>query len=137
MKNLSIAFCVLLAVISSCSKTDNGEKNNEPIAVKGSVVARQAEKFKLYKTQNMWTFLKLNTSTGQIWQVQYSTKGDEYRFETPLSLDILNSSGVNGRFELYPTENIYNFILLDTFDGGSYQIQWSGDAENRFLIPIK
>jgi hypothetical protein len=30
--------------------------------------------FQLFKTQNMWTFLKLNTRTGQIWQVQWSTE---------------------------------------------------------------
>lgn len=137
MKKLAIVFFLLLAVLSSYSKTEDSEKGNEPTAVKGSVITYQAEKFKLYKTQNMWTFLKLDTSTGQIWQVQYSTKGDEYRFETPLSLDILNNSGICGRFELYPTENIYNFILLDTFDGNSYQVQWSGEAENRFVIPIQ
>lgn len=136
MKHLSIALFLFLAALSSCSKADDSNNTDVPTAVKGTVVAYQAEKFKLYKTQNMWTFLKLDTSTGQIWQVQYSTKGDEYRFEAPLSLDKLNNSGVCGRFELYPTENIYNFILLDTFDGNSYQVQWSGEAENRFVVPI-
>ena len=30
-------------------------------------------RYKLYPTQNMWTFLKLDTETGRIWQVQYSS----------------------------------------------------------------
>ena len=30
-------------------------------------------RYKLYPTQNMWTFLKLYTETGRIWQVQYSS----------------------------------------------------------------
>lgn len=30
-----------------------------------------------------------------------------------------------GRFTLYPTENMYNFILLDQIDGDVYQAQWS------------
>ena len=51
-----------------------------------------AVRYRLFPTQNMWTFLKLDTMTGQIWQVQYSVKGDDYRFETSLSsLDITNA----------------------------------------------
>jgi len=84
----------------------------------------------------MWTFLKLDTSTGEIWQVQYSIKGDEYRFETPVGLEKLNPGGTTGRFELYQTDNMYNFLLLDTFNGNTYQVQWSAEAENRFIVPI-
>lgn len=71
--------------------------------------------YKLYPTKNMWTFIKLNTSNGQIWQVQFSINGKGKRGEQPLSFSCLahGSDAVNGRFELYPTENIYNFILLD------------------------
>ena len=29
-------------------------------------------RYELYSTQNIWTFLKLDTRTGRIWQVQYS-----------------------------------------------------------------
>ena len=43
---------------------------------------------------------------------------------------------VNGRFTLYPTENIYNFLLLDQIDGYVYQVQWSMEAKNRGVIPI-
>ena len=30
------------------------------------------ERFKLYPTENMWTFLELDSATGLIWQVQYT-----------------------------------------------------------------
>lgn len=36
------------------------------------------ENYKLYPTDNMWTFLKLDTRTGKIWQVQYSVNSDSY-----------------------------------------------------------
>lgn len=42
----------------------------------------------------------------------------------------------NGRFTLYPTNNIYNFILLDQIDGRMWQVQWSLKEKNRGLIPI-
>ena len=93
--------------------------------------------YRLFSTRNMYTFIKLNTRNGQMWQVQWSTKGSEYRFESTLS-DI---SRVNkgeekiGRFFLYPTMNIYNFILLDQTDGRVWQVQW-GKEEDRAVIPI-
>lgn len=93
--------------------------------------------YELYRTKNMWTFLKLETSTGKIWQVQYVV-GDGDVFETVLSDVSLAFDGVeiNGRFKLYPTDNIYNFILLDTSVGSVYQVQWSHEPENRMVVPI-
>lgn len=93
--------------------------------------------YELYRTENMWTFLKLETSTGKIRQVQYAV-GDDDAFETVLSDVSLAFDGVemNGRFKLYPTDNIYNFILLDTSAGSVYQVQWSHEPENRMVVPI-
>ena len=97
-------------------------------------------RYRLFPTQNMWTFLKLDTMTGQIWQVQFSTKGEDYRFETSLSLTditaVLKQEKKIGRFTLYPTTNVYSFIMLDQIDGYTYQVQWNGDSENRFVVPI-
>lgn len=97
-------------------------------------------RYQLYPTQNMWTFLKLDTLTGQIWQVQFSIEGDAYRFETVLSskdiTDELKLEKIVGRYILYPTQNTYNFILLDQITGYTYQVQWSRDIENRVVIPI-
>ena len=33
------------------------------------------EHYKLFATQNMWTFLKLDTRNGRLWQVKYAMKG--------------------------------------------------------------
>ena len=64
--------------------------------------------------------------------------GDGDAFETVLSDVSLAFDGVemNGRFKLYPTDNIYNFILLDTSAGSVYQVQWSHEPENRMVVPI-
>lgn len=40
------------------------------------------------------------------------------------------------RFKLFPTQNIYNFILLDKIDGKTWQVQWSFDEANRAVLPI-
>ncbi len=93
--------------------------------------------FRLFSTQNMFTFIKLDTRNGQMWQVQWSTKGREYIYETTLSdVSLVNKDEEkNGRFFLYPTANIYNFILLDQIDGRTWQVQW-GKEEDRTVIQI-
>lgn len=85
----------------------------------------------------MYNFIKLNTRNGQMSQVQWGTD-NKYRFETTLS-DIslvLLSEEKNGRFFLYPTTNIYNFILLDQVDGRAWQVQWSIEEKDRAVIRI-
>ena len=94
--------------------------------------------YRLFSTRNMYTFIKLDTRNGQMWQVQWSTKGNDYRFETTLSeISRVNKEDEkNGRFFLYPTTNIYNFILLDQMDGRAWQVQWGNKEEDRMVIRI-
>lgn len=95
--------------------------------------------YQLFPTQNYWTFIKLDTRNGKMWQVQFSIKDDGGEGESILnSIPLVSTEKeVNGRFTLYPTENIYNFLLLDQIDGKVYQVQWSIDAKNRGVIPIE
>lgn len=103
-----------------------------------SAAVGSVARYRLYPTQNRWTFLKLDTRNGRIWQVQWSTGGVEELFETPLSYERLCRywEEVNGRFALWPTTNIYNFILLDQVDGRTWQVQWSHERRNRGVFPI-
>ena len=93
--------------------------------------------YRLFPTTNIWTFLKLNTEDGRIWQVQYS-RSKEDRFETYLNLIPLatGSQKKPGRFTLYPTQNMWTFILLDTVNGSTWQVQWSQNADERVILPI-
>lgn len=125
------------------------------------------ERYKLYPTENMHTFIKLDTSNGVMKLVQWSIEEDK-RFEYVLNdLELAKSVeeltkdynefienystgedltfevyskihrvAKNGRFKLYSTDNIYNFILLDVIDGYTYQVQWSFEENKRFVLPI-
>ena len=96
-------------------------------------------KYKLYGTENIGTFLKLDTCTGRIWQVQYAIN-DDNRMQTQIVSVRLDwtedwSDLTNmGRFELYPTKNMYNFLLIDKQSGRIWQIQWSTNPDNRGVI---
>jgi hypothetical protein len=93
--------------------------------------------YRLFATRNMYTFIKLDTRNGKMWQVQWSNKGREYRFESTLSdiSQVNKDEEKNGRFFLYPTTNIYTFILLDQIDGRTWQVQW-GKEDERLVIRI-
>lgn len=90
--------------------------------------------YRLFSTKNMYTFLRLDTRDGRIWQVQWGDK--EHRFIEDLNSTALVSGGRLGRFTLYPTANIYEFILLDQDTGDAWQIQW-GKSDERFIVPFK
>jgi hypothetical protein len=92
--------------------------------------------FRLFSTRNSFHFIKLDTRNGQMWQVQWGLES-KYRFETVLSADPLVSKEDEkiGRFFLYPTTNVYNFVLLDQIDARTWQVQW-GKAEDRLVVRI-
>ena len=131
-KNVITVILILVSLTSySQNQTNNLSKN--------SIDKNQMETkvYKLFPTTNMWTFIKLNTRTGQLWQVQFHTE-DEKRFETTLNLTtrVTPENEINDRFTLYPTQNTYNFILLDQIDGRMWQVQWSIDYDKRLVLPI-
>ena len=124
-------------LVGGCS--DNAPKTETKTEAQEQLVQTYTvERYKLFPTQNMWTFIKLDTQTGQMWQLQYSINDEKGRFEYDLNPNalIVNGKKINGRFELYPTQNIYNFILLDKINGKTWQVQWSFDEENRAVLPI-
>jgi hypothetical protein len=92
--------------------------------------------FRLFRTLNIHTFLRLDTRTGQVWQVQWSAEPD-HRFVEPINSKPLAASKAPGRFTLYPSSNIFTFILLDQEDGRQWQIQWALEVEKRLIFPIE
>lgn len=116
----------------STKKTQQIVKKNEFRTIESSI-------YKLFPTQNYWTFIKLDTRNGKMWQVHFSITSEGYEGELILNSNSLvwtKEEEVNGRFTLYPTNNIYNFILLDQIDGKTYQVQWNSDKDKRFVSRI-
>ncbi|MCQ2316322.1 MAG: lipoprotein [Bacteroidales bacterium] len=124
MKKILVTVLLLL-VVTGCSHILPGDES-------------ATGRYELYKTQNYWMFLKLDTQTGMIWQVQSSIKGDSYRFQSVLSsVDLVNDRNYyNGRFSLHATGNMYNYVLLDKSNGRVWQVQW-GEDKNRMIVKIR
>ena len=100
------------------------------------VVQESSEQYKLYKTENIYTFLRLNTATGQIDQVQWSLDSGK-EVIVPINMQDLSSAlKTNGIFELYPTKNMYQFLLLDKNLGKVWHVQWGMKSTERWIRQI-
>ena len=93
---------------------------------------------KIYPTENTYISIKLDTATGRVWMVQIGLSDTDAMTvaidDESLLYDWEEYRG--GRFELYPTKNMYNFILIDTEKGYTYQVQWHTEVNKRFRVPI-
>ena len=141
MKKILFSAMIIAVLLSlqACTNTV-GSTADMPMHVTGSVQSDVQGRFELYPTSNVFNSLKLDTRTGVVHRIQWSFKDDPMnRFEVSVSDSVLIGSDqpqVNGRFKLSPTKNIFNFLLLDTFDGRVWQVQWNFDEENNFIIPV-
>lgn len=126
---IPILVCILFLAVESSAQTENKAADTTSAEISGTAV------YRLFPTQNMWTFLKLNTRNGRIWQVQYSVKDNRFTSDLNTVALVAQEKETNDRFTLYPTQNAYTFILLDKLDGRTWQVQWN-ITDNRFIIPI-
>ena len=95
------------------------------------------QRYKLYQTDNIYTFLQLDTKTGMIEQVQWSLDSDNEGSVTINSEDFTYGFGYgSGSFELYPTKNMYQFLLLDKTSGRKWHVQWGMEASKRWIRRI-
>lgn len=133
MKARLITLVLVLLATTTFAQSTTSETPIQNVSPDSAVV------YRLFATKNKYTFIKLNTRNGQMSHVQWGT-GTNDSFEYPLS-DVSRVSKEderNGRFFLYPTTNMYNFILLDQIDGRAWQVQWNTEEKADWLsVSIK
>jgi len=94
-------------------------------------------RYKLYQTENIYTFLQLDTKTGQIEQVQWSLDSSNEGSVTINADDLTYGYGHGSNsFELYPTKNMYQFILLNKTSGQKWHVQWGMEDSKRWIRRI-
>ena len=95
-------------------------------------------RYKIYQTENTYNLIKLDTRTGKVWQIQYRMRDVEAQVVNINYFGVVfEVDGWDRRFELYPTKNMYTFIMLDTGNGDTYQVQWGTSYDYRFVEPLK
>lgn len=131
MKRLFIAlFSCMMSIVFTNAQIPSLDVKNTVASPDSNV------NYRLYQTNNQWTFLKLDTRTGTIVHVQYSLEGNSMQYDLNTMPLAMGDDAKPGRFFLYPTENIFNFILLDQIDGRVWQVQWHIDKDKRGIWRI-
>jgi|TARA_B100001175_G_C19029454_1_gene411855 hypothetical protein len=76
------------------------------------------------------------------WEENYNSKPDsivsaeDKEYWKPYTLEQrigISDIAQNGRFKLYPTGNMYNFVMVDVIDGRTWQVQWNIDDDKRIV----
>ena len=81
-------------------------------------------RYDLFKTQNMWTYILLDKFSGKLWQCQYSVKGIEYITSVAIN-DIALSNTETNKFTIKPMTSMFQYYLLDEETGNMWKFQWS------------
>ena len=132
------SFLTLTSIFSYGQVEKDSIRTVQEIERKAEIIPLGSPIYKLFPTKNTWASLKLDTRNGRIWQVHYSVSKEGY--EGTLSINpyslVLPEEEIKGRFNLYPTENMFNFILLDQLNGNTYKVQWHNEDDKRFIRRI-
>ena len=92
-------------------------------------------RYKIYPTENIYNVLKLDTGTGQIEVLQWSLEQSKEGIYT-LNSEDLSYYDKPGTFELYPTKNMFQFLLLDKALGRTWHVQWGFEAADVWIRRI-
>lgn len=145
MKKIILLLCVLISAFTLSAQTDSPHSyKNDSISVYIAKVLEDIDmrilkmnndnRYQFYPTDNVYNFLKLDTRTGKIEQVQWSLDTSNEGSVVINDEDLSWYSGSS--FELYPTKNIYQFLLLDKSNGRTWHVQWGLEDKKRWIRRI-
>jgi len=131
MKKYIITVVILLLTVGSFAQNKT-EKYENGLNQQNENYIRT---YRVFPTANMWYFIKLNTRTGQMWQIEFDQKKTN-QLDTPLNSSLLveKQREVDNRFILYPTQNNWNYLLLDKINGKIWQVNWDQKPEKNEIL---
>lgn len=147
MKKLAIIFLSLFMAIGAFAQNKANTQSTTKIANDSTLIKihdmlddidyriNGFDRFKLYATENIYNFLLLDTETGKIDIVQWSLDDGKEGSATINDKDLSLDTGC-GTFELYPTKNLYQFLLLDKVTCRKWHVQWGFKASERWIKRI-
>ena len=151
MKKLFLTVAIFMGVISAFAQTKQKVARSDSTFIRIDSLLRVnnawlehieldlslKQRYKLYQTDNIYTFLQLDTKTGMIEQVQWSLDSDNEGSVSINIEDLTYGLGCgSGSFELYPTKNMYQYLLLDKTTGRKWHVQWGMESSKRWIRRI-
>lgn len=87
-------------------------------------------RFQMFATQNIWTFILLDTYDGRLWQVQYSIKDFDNLLCIPINEYELVSNNEKCIFSIQPLTSMYQYYLINNSNGDMWKFQWSTKGDD-------
>ena len=84
----------------------------------------------MFATQNMWTFILLDSYNGRLWQVQYSTQDLDNLFCFPINKNELVENNERCVFSIQPLTSMYQYYLINDNTGDMWKFQWSTKGDD-------
>ena len=146
MKQLLLFFFIgLFPIIGKAQTCSIAPNSNDSIAIRTSELVNElvtlqlmnnrTNRYKIYPTENIYILIKLDTQTGRLELIQWSLKSKDEISVTLNGNDLSIYDGLNS-FELYPTKNMYQFILLDKATGRNWHVQWGTKSSEMWIKRI-
>ena len=146
MKRLLLTFIFIVTYFCSYSQSDSiGCVQCDSIVLKIEDLKNElwlqnykhdlANRYKIYPTEHAHILINLDTQTGRLELVQWSLK-EKNEITVMLNREDLSIYDDINSFELYPTSNMYQFILLDKATGRSWHVQWGTESSERWIRRI-
>jgi hypothetical protein len=89
----------------------------------------KSNRYALFKTQNMWTFILLDKFSGLIWQCQYSVEGVKYITSIIINPNALSYTQTS-KFTIQPMTSMFQYYLINEETGEMWQFQWSTEGDD-------
>ena len=128
MNNMKTTNLIIVAIFSALAFLIPAF-TQESVIVDSSGV--ETDCYEVVSTQNMWTFLRLDNRTGEVIQASISLETLNSTVPLVASVPLGSKPARVGRFQLTPTQNMYNFVLLDKDTGNMVQVQWNHEENKR------
>ena len=87
-------------------------------------------RFQMFATQNMWTFILLDSYNGKLWQVQYSSQDLDNLMCIPINEDELVVDNEKCIFSIQPLTSMYQYYLINDSTGNMWKFQWSTKSDD-------
>jgi hypothetical protein len=86
-------------------------------------------RYDLYKTENMWTYILLDKFSGKLWQCQYSVEGVEHIMSLVINNFALSDSESN-KFTIKPMTSMFQYYLINDETGEMWKFQWNTQGDD-------
>lgn len=87
-------------------------------------------RFQMFPTKNMWTFILLDSYNGRLWQVQYSSQDLDNLLCIPINANRLVPNENKSIFSIQPLTSMFQYYLINNETGDMWKFQWSTEGDD-------